>query len=261
MSNQGKTVVITGGSSGIGLETARLFSKKGYRVYELSRRNCENEGITHIGCDVSDRESVCNAVARIVDEAGRIYILVNNAGYGISGPVEMCTIESTKKMFDVNLFGAFEMVKAVIPLMRKQQSGRIILVSSLAAEFSLPFQVAYSASKAALASLSDGLRAELKPFGIEVTCLMPGDVNTAFARDEFISAANIYKRLPHALETIRQTESEGLTAGQVAADIVSIAEKRSMGVRYVSGTSYRIFRFIKRFLPDRLTNWILYKMY
>ncbi len=158
-----KIAIVTGGTSGIGLETVRALEKAGVRAFALSRHAAE--GVEHIVCDVSDEASVRVAVSEALRRGGRIDILVNCAGCGISGAVEYTEPADSKRQIDVNLFGADRMIRAVLPVMRMQKSGRIVCVSSVAAVAPIPFQAWYSASKAALNALTMALRNELRPLG------------------------------------------------------------------------------------------------
>ena len=168
-----KIAVITGGTSGIGRETALYLAKNGCTVYELSRRTEGVEGLKHIRADVTDEESVRRAVEQILQEAGHIDILVNNAGFGISGAVEFTDTEEAQRQFQVNFFGMVRMNRAVIAAMRSRGSGRIVNLSSVAAPVPIPFQTYYSASKAAINSYTMALGNELRPFGITVCAVMP----------------------------------------------------------------------------------------
>ena len=147
-----KIALVTGGTSGIGKETALYLAKNGCTVYELSRRAEGVAGLRHISADVTDEASVRWAVEQILQEAGQIDILVNNAGFGISGAVEFTDTEEAERQFNVNFFGMVRMNRAVIAAMRKQGGGRIVNLSSVAAPVPIPFQTYYSASKAAINS-------------------------------------------------------------------------------------------------------------
>ena len=135
-----KVVMITGGSSGIGLCTAAALRDRGCKVYELSRRDSEVTGITHIKCDVTDEAQIAAAVGQVMAESGKIDILINNAGFGISGAVEFTDTAEAQRLFDVNFFGMVRMNHAVLPLMRQQGGGRIVNLSSVAAPVPIPFQ-------------------------------------------------------------------------------------------------------------------------
>ena len=194
-----KVVIITGGSSGIGLCTAAALRDRGCKVYELSRRDSEVEGITHLRCDITDEEQIKAAVAQVLDENGRIDILINNAGFGISGAVEFTETSDVQRLFDVNFFGMVRMNRAILPLMREQGHGRIVNLSSVAAPVPIPFQTYYSAGKAAVNSYTMALSNEVKPFGITVAAVMPGDIKTGFtaARQKNIIGDDIYLSLIH----------------------------------------------------------------
>ena len=128
-----KTLLITGGSSGIGLATAILFSQKGWRVFELSRHGASHDGITHVDCDVVEQASVRQAVAEVLRQTQTVDVLISNAGYGISGAVEFTAVDDAKRQMDVNFFGAINAVQAVLPHMRERREGRILFTSSVAA--------------------------------------------------------------------------------------------------------------------------------
>ena len=174
-----KVAFVTGGSSGIGRCTAIALRQAGCVVYEFSRRDNPIEGVYHIGVDVTDEAAVNSVVSRITQDCG-VSILVNCAGNGISGAVEFTELRDAKAQFEVNFFGMVNMNKAVLPYMRKQGAGRIINISSVAAVAHIPFQTYYSASKAAIESYTCCLANEVKPFGISVTCVQPGDICTGF---------------------------------------------------------------------------------
>ena len=152
-----KVVIITGGSSGIGLCTAAALRDRGCKVYELSRRDSEVEGITHLRCDITDEAQINAAVQQVLAENGRIDILINNAGFGISGAVEFTETSDAQRLFDVNFFGMVRMNRAILPLMREQGHGRIVNLSSVAAPVPIPFQTYYSAGKAAVNSYTMAL--------------------------------------------------------------------------------------------------------
>ena len=147
-----KVAIVTGGSSGIGRCTAIALSQAGCKVYEFSRRNNTIDGVIHIGVDVTDENSIATAIDQITAENGRVDILVNCAGNGISGAVEFTELKDAKAQFEVNFFGMVNMNKTVLPIMRKQGYGRIVNISSVAAVAHIPFQTYYSASKAAIES-------------------------------------------------------------------------------------------------------------
>lgn len=258
-----KTLVLTGGSSGIGLATVRLFAQRGWRVFELSRHGVSHDDITHIHCDVTEEASVRQAVSEVRALTDHIDVVISNAGFGISGPVEFTATGDAKRQFDVNFFGAFLLVKAVLPLLRAQHGGRIIFTSSVAAVLSIPYQSFYSASKAALNALAMALANEVRPFGISVSVLMPGDVATGFtgARLKGIEGQDIYCHAQSAVAAMEKDEQGGMSPEQMARDLYRIATCRRVQPLYVGGALYRFFCFLNRILPARLVNWIVGKMY
>ncbi len=188
-----KVAIVTGGTSGIGRETALALKADGYTVYELSRRAEGVEGLRHIPTDVTKEEMVNAAVARVMEEEGRVDVLVNNAGFGISGAVEFTRTEEAKRLFDANFFGMVNMNRAVIPVMRQQGGGRIVNLSSVAAPIPIPFQAYYSATKAAVNAYTMALANELRPFGVTVCAVQPGDIKTGFtaAREKVVEGDDV----------------------------------------------------------------------
>ena len=183
MSN--RTVLITGCSSGIGRATAYAFLDEEWRVYATARNPADVEQLGEAGCDIStldvtDPDDVERVVDRVVEEEGRIDSLVNNAGYGQHGPLEDVRQELFERQFDVNVLGPHRLVRAVLPHMREREEGTIVNVSSVAGRLAAPGMGAYSASKHAVEGYSDALRREVEPFGVDVSVVQPGPVETSF---------------------------------------------------------------------------------
>ncbi len=258
-----KTMIITGGSSGIGKATAELFAKSNYKVYELSRHGENNGSITHIDCDVTNPDDCKNAVQQVLHENSSIDLLISNAGMGISGAVEFTELSEAKKQFDVNFFGALNITQAVLPSMREQRSGRIIFVSSMMAVFSLPFQAFYSASKSAINSLALALRNELAPFGIEVCSLMPGDVKTGFtdARKKSLEGSDIYPHIIKAVSTMEHDEQNGIAPERMARKLLSLANAKHPSATSTVGWMYHLFILLGKLVPTTLVYKIVGKMY
>lgn len=255
-------LVITGGSSGIGKATAQVFAQKGYTVYELSRREIQHShpSIHHISCDVTDEAQVTERIAVL---GTSVDVLICNAGYGISGPIEFTNTEDAKQQFNVNVFGTLNVIKAVLPIMRKQHHGMIIITSSVAAVLSIPYQAFYSASKSALNALTLALRNEVAEFGIKVTALMPGDVSTGFtdARNKSNRGNDVYTHCDKAVAAMERDERNGMTTMQLAKKFYSISQKSNPAPLYTAGLQYHLFVFLEKILPKRLTNWIVGKLY
>lgn len=259
-----KVVMITGGSSGIGLCTAAALRDRGCKVYELSRRDSEVTGITHIKCDVTDEAQIAAAVGQVMAESGRIDILINNAGFGISGAVEFTDTAEAQRLFDVNFFGMVRMNHAVLPLMRQQGGGRIVNLSSVAAPVPIPFQTYYSAGKAAVNSYTMALSNEVKPFGITVCAVMPGDIKTGFtaARQKSIVGDDIYGgRITRSVAGMEKDEQTGMDPAKAGAFIASVALKNSRKPLYTIGIAYKGAVFLTKILPARWLNALIGQLY
>src|ERR1700759_1228852 len=180
-----QVVLVTGASSGIGLACATYLAGRGYRVYGTSRRagNSQGGSVAMLTADVTDDQSVEEAVAAVLEREGRLDIVVNNAGMGIAGPVENTSIEEARRQLEVNFFGAFRVCRAVLPALRSQRSGYIVNIGSIGGLIAIPYQAMYSASKFALEGLSEPLRMEVRPFGVKVVIIEPGDHKTAITEN------------------------------------------------------------------------------
>ena len=258
-----RTVVLTGASGGIGSAAAKAFALSGDRVYGLCRHEGSVEGVAYIPTDVTDEGSVKAAFERIASEAGHIDLLINNAGFGISGATEFTALEDAKRLFDVNFFGGFVCVKYASPLMR-ERGGRIINVSSAAAIFSIPFQSFYSASKAAVNSLSLALRNELSRFNISVTAVMPGDVRTNFTavRKKSAEGEELYGGvIARSVARMEKDELGGMTPEYIARKLLKIADKPRVKPIYALGAQYKAFAVLSKVLPTGFINYVVGKMY
>ena len=258
-----KTLVISGGSSGIGKATAMLFAERGWRVFELSRHGQTQDGITHVDCDVCSETSCQAAVAEVLRHTDTIDVAISNAGFGISGPVEFTQISEVEHQMDVNFLGAIRFTQAVLPQLRKQRFGRLIYTSSVAAILAVPYQSFYSASKAAINAMALALANEVKEFGISVSVMMPGDVSTRFTdvRHKSSAGEDIYRGANKAITAMERDERSGMQPVLMARLFYHIATCPSPRPQYVGGFSYRVLCFLERLLPKRFVNWIEYKVY
>lgn len=259
-----KVALITGGSSGIGLEVARALKKKRYVIYEMSRRENGPAGVHHLRVDVTDEAQVKVAVAAVLKEAKHIDLLVNNAGFGISGAIEFTELEDAKKQFDVNIFGAVNVTKAVLPSMRERGKGCIVNVSSMAAPAAIPFQAYYSASKSAIQSWSLALLNEVRPFGIKVITILPGDIKTGFtaAREKSIAGDEEYNgRISKSVAVMEKDEQNGIPAKVAGRFIAKKAVKRRPKPQYIIGNSYRLMYFLIQIVPVRFLYFVVSKLY
>ena len=247
---QQQIILITGASSGIGYETARQLARQGHRVYAAARRvermePLRADGVTPLTLDVTDDHSRQRAVQTVIQQEGRIDVLINNAGYGYFGAIENVTSEEARRQLEVNLFGLAEMTRLVLPGMRKQGHGRIINTASIAGKLVMPFGGWYHVSKFSVEALSDALRMETKPYGIKVVLIEPGGIRT----DWGLIAADHLK----ASSTGTPYEKEALTeagllhkaySGKYLSDpkVVTCAILRAVNRRRPK-TRYRIGRF------------------
>lgn len=254
-----KTAIVTGGSSGIGLCTARDLVKEGYTVFDLSRHGTDRDGILHIDCDVTDENAVKEAVDRIVSGQGRIDAVVNCAGFGISGAIECTSPEAAKKQFDVNFFGMVNVNRCCIPEIRKTK-GTIVNISSVAACAPIPFQAFYSASKAAINSYSLCLANELRPYGVKIVSVMPGDTATGFtdAREKESSGDDIYAgRISRSVQKMESDERGGMSPERAGAFITSVVTGKSRKPLRTIGLQYKLAVFLLKILPASLSNRLL----
>ena len=250
--NDQKVAVITGSSSGIGLESALMLARNGYITYATMRSPekdtsikvaVQNEGIPIrvVQLDVTDDNSVKNAVDHIISEAGRIDVLINNAGYGLGGALEDLSMEEIKSQYETNLFGQIRVIQAAIPMMRKQRSGRILNISSGNGIFGFPGVSAYVSTKFAIEGLSESIGYELEPFGIKVILIEPGFVLTNFINSMMIAkkdqdpaspySAMMQKKMANVSELAKNASSTEL----VANIILDAASNPSPRLRYLAG--------------------------
>ena len=259
-----KVCVITGGTSGIGKCTAQAMLEKGYTVYELSRRAQGIEGLHHIVADVTDEQTLAAAINEILQREDHIDVVINNAGFGISGAVEFTKTEDAQHQLDVNFFGMVRMNRQVLPIMRKQGYGRIVNLSSVAGEIAIPFQTYYSASKAAINSYTMALANEVKPFGIQVCCVQPGDIRTGFtaAREKNQLGDDIYGgRIARSVAGMERDEQTGMAPEKAGAFIAHVATRKGSKPVNTIGLQYQFFCFLAKVLPAKALNYLVGLIY
>ena len=270
-----KIALVTGASSGIGLDTAFRLLEKGFVVYGAARRielikPIEEKGGKVLSLDLTDKTSIHNCVQTILEKEGRIDLLVNNAGFGLGGAIEDVPVDEARRQFEVNVFGLAEITKEVLPAMRKQHSGKIINISSIAGRFSSPFLGWYHATKYSVEAFSDALRLEVKPFGIKVVIIEPGMIKTPWG---VIAAKN--------MRTYSQSSDYAKFADNVASyyeknyaedgrisepsgiskTIVKAAMKNNPKIRYNVGTGSKAILFLKRIFSDSLFDFGISKAF
>ena len=260
-----RVVLVTGASSGIGKATAIKYASAGDIVYGIASRDFELNGINCLKCDVTNQERIDAVIKTIMEKEGRIDVLLNIAGFGISGSVEFCTMENIEKQMDVNFLGAVRMTKAVLPIMREQHSGYIINITSPAgAIFPMPYQAFYASSKAALEMFTHSLRVEVKDFGIKVCAVTPGDTRTGFtdARlKQSNDASHVYNKEKTSVSRMEKFERKGMTPEKVANVIYKMSCKKNPPPSKLVGFEYKVYAFLNRLVPKRFVLWLLPKMY
>ena len=250
-------VLITGISSGFGLETARLLSQEGHIVYGTVRREVEPLPQVHyLSVDVRDRQAVADAVNKVVAQEGRIDVLVNNAGMGIGGPVEFATEAEVREQMDANFMGLVNFATAVLPHMRRQGSGKIIAMSSIGGLMGLPFLGFYSASKFAIEGYCEALRLETKKLGVQVVVVRPGDFSTGFtgSRKKTVNpdALQAYQTYAESMAKVEHDETGGLKPQVLAQKISKIIQKKNPRYGYVVASfEQRLSVLLKRILPAK----------
>jgi len=263
-----QVVLITGASSGIGQSCAKYLSQQGYQVYGTSRHvEAQPENFKLIPMDVHDDVAVIAGIRHILEQEGQLDILINNAGYGIAGAVEDTNLAELKQQFETNFFGMVRVCQAALPAMRAQHSGLIINISSIAGLISVPFQGAYSASKYAVEGLTEALRMEVKPFGIKVVQVEPGDFHTGFTshrvRTQQSQTDSPYaQRTEQALAVMEHDETHGHAPTEIARLIHKIIDTPSPKPRYAVGPLMeRLAIHLRKFLPQKLFEWIIMDTY
>lgn len=259
-----KVCIITGGTSGIGKCTAEAMRQKGYAVYELSRRETGVAGFVHIPTDVTKPEMVDAAIAEVLRQEDHIDVLINNAGFGVSGAVEFTEPAAAKKQLEVNFFGMVNVCHAVLPVMRGAGHGRIVNLSSVAGVVPIPFQTYYSSSKAAINSYTMALANEVKPFGVQVCAVMPGDIRTGFtaAREKSQAGDDVYHgRIARSVAGMEHDEQTGMSPEAAGAYIASVATRRSVKPLRSIGLKYKFFCVLAKLLPVRTLNWLVGLIY
>ncbi len=232
-----KTIIITGASSGIGLALAEYFGKKGNKVYGLSRKVVNSDYFVSIPTDITEKNQIDNAISEILKKETKIDVLINNAGKGMPGAVEDSTKENILELFNLNLIGAVQMMTAVLPKMREQQSGKIINVSSIGSEMGLPFRGFYSASKSALDKVTEAMRYEVYPWNIHVCALHLGDIKTNIAENRVkTNVSEPYKEVYDKVHAVMNAHvDDGTEPLEVAIYVDKLLQKSKWKAHYYFG--------------------------
>jgi short-subunit dehydrogenase len=263
-----KVVLITGASSGIGKAIATFLVEKGYKVYGTSRnpKLTADFSFKLIALDVLKIDTIASAVAFIIKKEGRLDVLINNAGMGITGPIEETPTDEMRAVFNTNLFGAIDVMKGVLPQMRKQNSGTIINVTSIAGYMGLPYRGVYSATKGALEIITEATSMEVKNFGIKVVNIAPGDFTTNIAEGRYhtpVFENSAYKKKYQAnLDLMNTHVNDGMDPLEMAKAVFKIIHTKKPKIHYkVGGFMEKFSIVLKRILPDRLYEKILMQHY
>jgi len=269
MENVKKVVLITGCSSGIGQALAETLHSKGYQVYASARNlrtltALSERGINTLELDITDSQSINNAINKITAREGRLEVLINNAGYGAMGPIAEIPMTELRRQFETNLIGHVAVIQATIPLMQHNQSGLIINIGSVSGIFTTPFSGAYCATKAAFHSLSDALRMELAPFNIQVVTVQPGAIESSFGTTatrelaQTLSEDSMYKPVANAIRKRAGASQDNPTSAKEFARVLAAKmERKKIPPVIRIGYGSRAFPLLERLLPISLKDRIL----
>jgi NAD(P)-dependent dehydrogenase (short-subunit alcohol dehydrogenase family) len=273
-----KVAIVTGSSSGIGYETSLSLAREGYFTYATMRdlekadtikkvAQDENLHLKVIELDVDNEDSVENAIKIIIDEKQRIDVLVNNAGWGIWGTAEDVSIEEFREQFETNFFSVVRMIQKVAPVMRKQGTGDIVNISSVAGRIGFPVSTAYISSKFAIEGLSESLRFELGPFGVNVIIIEPGVIKTNFFDSmktaKKVNESSTYKEITEkVISGVKMMAEMGTPAAEVASAIIKSLKEEKPLPRYVVGNDAAMFLEAKKMKTDiEFENYLKKELY
>ncbi len=269
-----QVILVTGASSGMGKDFALQLIKEGHIVYGAARRtdkmnDIDAAGGTALEMDVTNHNQVVNAVKKIIKEQEKIDVLINNAGYGVYGAVETISNDDARKQFDVNIFGLADITKEVLPHMRKQNSGKIINITSMGGKIYTPFGAWYHASKHALEGWSDCLRLELKPFNIHVVIIEPGVILTEFGDVLYQpmierSKNTVYEATATSIAKSTKTfydKGQGSPASVITGLIIKAINSNNPKTRYTGGKFAKLMIFMRKNFGDRFFDKLILSQY
>jgi len=267
---EGKVAVVTGSSSGIGFETSLALARNGFHTFATMRNlesskiiaeraTTENLPLRAISLDVNIDKSVMEGINTILEERERIDVVVNNAGYDLTGPLEETSMDEIKAQFETNLFGAIRVMQATIPIMRKQRGGRIVNITSVGGRFAIPFHSGYHGSKFALEGLSESIQYELEPFGIKIIVIEPGAVGSNFWKNMKTAAMTsslldgnspYISMVSNMSEALKQMVKNALHPSEVANVILIAVASDNPDFRYIVGKDARMSLEARRNMSD-----------
>ena len=256
-----RVIVISGGSSGLGKQVRKLFEEESGNIVLSISRNVDESNEREYACDVSDEKAVEKIFNIIAKKYGKIDLLLNNAGFGLSGITELIKPEEAKRLFDVNFFGAWYCVKSALPHMPK--GGRIVNIGSAMEFFPVPYRAFYASSKSALDTLSQTLRMECKPLGVDVTCVCPGDIKTEFTKNrvkDFETNERYGEAMKKATLKVDARENKRMSVESVAKKLFKICNKKKTKPMYLIGAKYKFIYFLSKFFPLSLKLKVISKV-
>jgi short-subunit dehydrogenase len=263
-----KVVLITGGSSGIGKSVGEYLTQKGMTVFGTSRnpQNYPHSKFPIIALDVTNTDTISSCIQTVLDAEGRFDVVINNAGAGITGPIEEIPEEEIKRNFETNFFGPINVIKAVLPQMRKQNSGLIINITSIAGYMGLPYRGIYTASKGSLELITEAFRLEIKDFNIQMTNIAPGDFATNIADGRFhapVKEGSPYKeKYARVLKAIDKDVNKGTNPIVMAKAVYKVIETKKPKIHYKVGAFMQKFSVVlKCILPDKIYERLLLNHY
>ncbi|MDB6123682.1 MAG: short-chain dehydrogenase/reductase [Pedosphaera sp.] len=252
-----KVALITGASSGIGCETARMLAKRGFRVFGTARdprKIAAIPGMHVLPLDVTDQSSVTNGVQSVLQDAGAVHALVNAAGYMVSGGLEETSIEEAQQQFDTNFFGLMRVIQAVLPTMRQQGYGRIVNISSVLGFLPAPYMGIYAATKHAVEGYTETLDHEVRQFGIRALLVEPGFTKTNLGKNSRNTSANLEAyaaQKNRVAEGVQRNIAQGDDAGIVAEAVYEALTAKAPSLRYPTGKGVTLSR-LRRFVPSKM---------
>lgn len=265
MEHKKKVVVITGASSGIGLETAKYLHQKGYKVYGIARRDMQDIDFEFIKADVCNNEQMKQALQFVYEKENQIDVVVNNAGMGISGAVEHTEKTRAETIFDVNTLACMDICAMAVDYLRKSGGGKIINISSVAAVAAIPFQSYYSATKSAVETFSLALYNEVKKFGIKVSCIRPGDTKTGFTsarvKNEIETDEHYGQKIATSVSKMEKDEQKGKPPVTVSKVVHKVIKRKRPPLVCTVGFGYKCLCVLIKLLPTRFVNWVIGLLY
>ncbi|MEY3431424.1 MAG: hypothetical protein RIS53_322 [Bacillota bacterium] len=262
--NKQSVILVTGASQGIGYAVAEGFAKAGYRVIGVARHLPNNKPTFDAQVmDVTEPASIDKMFSYIQKTYKQLDVLINNAGYGIASPIEETPVEAIRRLYEVNVMGLHQVTQKMLPLL-KLTKGLVINIGSVAGDFTIPFQTFYSMTKSSVATYTEGLRQELKPFGIRVVNVKPGDTKSNFSnqRQRLIKTNSPYQtRFDRSIAVMEKDERSGLPASSVYQVCLRLVKQKNPPIHVTVGFQYKILQFLKWLLPTKFVQWLLFQIY